>query len=65
MSSKISGMNRADGKSQTGIKACHTDTGGLRQLIEYLLTAVLLILCVAVPFYAKDGYHQIGNAVIR
>lgn len=62
MSSKISGRNRADGKSQAGIKACHTDTGGLRQLIEYLLTAVLLILCVAVPFYAKDGYHQIGNA---
>lgn len=32
------------------------------EVIEYLLTAVLVILCVAVPLYAKDGYHQIGNA---
>ena len=32
------------------------------QIIEYLLTIILLILCVAVPFYAKDGYHGIGNA---
>lgn len=32
------------------------------QIIEYLLTIVLLVLCVAVCFYAKDGYHGIGNA---
>lgn len=32
------------------------------QIIEYLLTIVLLVLCVAVSFYAKDGYHGIGNA---
>ena len=32
------------------------------QIIEYLLAIVLIILCIAVPFYASDGYHQIGNA---
>ena len=31
-------------------------------MIEHLLTAVALALCVTVPLYAKDGYHQIGNA---
>lgn len=32
------------------------------QIMEYLLTIVLLVLCVAVSFYVKDGYHGIGNA---
>lgn len=32
------------------------------QIMEYLLTLVLLVLCVALSFYAKDGYHGIGNA---
>lgn len=32
------------------------------QIIEYLLTIILFVLCVAVCFYAKDGYHGIGNA---
>lgn len=32
------------------------------QLIEYLLTAAAVMLCLALAFYAKDGYHQIGNA---
>ena len=44
-----------------------TVTGGaceeiIRQMIEYVLAAVVFILCVEVPLYAKDGYHQIGNA---
>lgn len=39
--------------------ACAEMTG---QILEYLLAVVLLALCVAVPLYAKDGYHQIGNA---
>lgn len=30
--------------------------------IEYLLIIVLVILCVVVPLYAEDGYHQIGEA---
>ena len=34
----------------------------IREVIEYLLAAVLIILCVVVPLYARDGYHQIGNA---
>lgn len=62
MSNKINRTNKTDGKSQAGIQSLYTGIDGLRQMIEYLLTAVLLILCVVVPFYAKDGYHQIGNA---
>lgn len=30
--------------------------------MEYVLTATMIAMCVAVAFYAKDGYHQIGNA---
>ncbi|MDE5716346.1 MAG: O-antigen ligase family protein, partial [Lachnospiraceae bacterium] len=30
--------------------------------IEYIVAAVMAAMCVAVSFYAKDGYKQIGNA---
>lgn len=30
--------------------------------IEYLVAAVMAAMCVAVSFYAKEGYNQIGNA---
>lgn len=30
--------------------------------MEYVLAAVMCAMCIAVSFYAKDGYHQIGNA---
>lgn len=30
--------------------------------MEYLLAATMIAMCAAVSFYAKDGYHQIGNA---
>lgn len=30
--------------------------------MEYVLTATMIAMCVAVSFYAKDGYHEIGNA---
>lgn len=33
-----------------------------RQLAEYLLTVMAVVLCTVVPFYAKDGYHKIGDA---
>lgn len=32
------------------------------QLMEYLLAVTMIVLCVAVSFYARDGYHQIGNS---
>lgn len=32
------------------------------QLIEYTLAVVMIVVCVAVPLYAKEGYQQIGNA---
>lgn len=33
-----------------------------RGIAEYLLAVMAVVLCVAVPFYAKDGYHKIGDA---
>lgn len=32
------------------------------RFIEWLLLAAVLAVCVVVPLYARDGYHQIGNA---
>lgn len=32
------------------------------QIAEYILAVVAVALCVGVAFYAKDGYHQIGDA---
>lgn len=32
------------------------------QCAEYLLTVLVVVLCIAVAFYAKDGYRQIGIA---
>lgn len=31
-------------------------------LIEWLLLVAVLAVCVVVPLYARDGYHQIGDA---
>ncbi len=30
--------------------------------MEYVLVATMIAMCIAVSFYAKDGYHQLGNA---
>ena len=32
------------------------------QIIEYTLAIVMIVVCVVVPLYAKEGYQQIGNA---
>ena len=32
------------------------------RLMESLFAALAIILCIVLAFYAKDGYHQIGNA---
>ena len=34
----------------------------LASVMEYVLAAATIAMCVAVSFYAKDGYNQIGNA---
>lgn len=73
MSNKLS--HRAEKKENTkrtrrgrfGFRSDTVTVGGARteptrEVIEYLLAAVLLLLCVAVPLYAEDGYHQIGQA---
>lgn len=32
------------------------------QIMEYLLATVIIAVCIGVPLYAKNGYHQIGDA---
>lgn len=56
MSNKI---KKAGNKKNTG-----TASGQeiLELSIEYLVAAVMAAMCVAVSFYAKEGYNQIGNA---
>ncbi|MDE6604186.1 MAG: O-antigen ligase family protein [Lachnospiraceae bacterium] len=34
----------------------------LWMVMEYITAALMTAMCVAVSFYAKDGYNQIGNA---
>lgn len=34
----------------------------LASAMEYVLAATMIAMCVAVAFYAQDGYNQIGNA---
>lgn len=43
----------------------HPTSAGLtvtRQLTEYLLAVVCVILCMGLAFYTQNGFHQIGNA---
>lgn len=56
MSHRVKGMDKKK-KEGFGIRA---EAAG--RLTERLLAAVVLAVCVAVPLYARDGYHQIGNA---
>ena len=51
--------NRTDRKKEESIATAAESAG---QIIEYLLTVVVAAVCVVVPLYVKDGYHQIGNA---
>lgn len=60
MSNKLIATDKGYGKNRKNEKE-RTDER-FRWMIEYLLAAVVFILCVVVPLYAKNGYHQIGNA---
>ncbi len=39
-----------------------SDQGILEILMEYITATIMAAMCVAIAFYAKDGYNQIGNA---
>ncbi len=56
MSHRLKGMDKKK-REGFGIGA---KTAG--RMTERLLAAAVLAVCVAVPLYARDGYHQIGNA---
>lgn len=54
--------NRID---DTDINKNHMTASGLEivgRLIEYLLALGTAVLCIIMAFYAKNGYHQIGDA---
>lgn len=54
--------NRTDNRNGKRGENLITAAASARQLTEYLLAVVAAAVCVVVPLYAKDGYHQIGNA---
>lgn len=56
MSSKV--KKAQNGKSAKGTSGQEL----LGMTMEYIVAATLAAMCVAVSFYAKDGYNQIGNA---
>ncbi len=53
MGSRVTGKN---GKSIDTVEEV------MKPLIEYALELVLVVLCIVVPLYAKDGYNGIGDA---
>ena len=55
-------LNNKVTKKRARKKADTLHTEVIKEIIEYLLAAAMLTLCVVVPLYAKDGYHKIGNA---
>lgn len=54
--------NKVVKKNQNKSRTVGAGTEIMGQLMEYLTAFLLIVLCVAVPFYAKDGYHGIGDA---
>lgn len=56
MSSRTSSKNRK--KAQSAGAGAEI----MGQLTEYLLAIMLVVLCVVVPLYARDGYRKIGDA---
>lgn len=34
----------------------------MKSVVEYMTVMVFVVMCVAVAFYAENGYYQIGNA---
>lgn len=59
MSNKLNSKVRKR-RERTEANIIHTEV--IRKVIEYLLTVAMVGVCVVVPLYARDGYHQIGNA---
>lgn len=56
MSNKVKkGQNRKNNAGADGQEI-------LKMSMEYIIAVIMAAMCVAVSFYAKDGYNQIGNA---
>ena len=62
MAGKEELCNRADDTETNKDYQSSLSLERVGQLIEYLLAAMAVILCFALAFYARDGYHQIGQA---
>lgn len=56
MSNKVKkAQNKKNAQSPSGQEI-------LKIILEYIAAAAMIAMCVAVSFYAEDGYNQIGNA---
>lgn len=54
--------DRTDGKHSAEKWTAAAGLQTMREIGEWLFAALAVILCLALAFYAKDGYHQIGEA---
>ena len=59
MSNKLS---KKAGKKRERTKTDVLHREAMKKIMEYVLAAAMLVLCIVVPLYARDGYHRIGNA---
>ncbi len=56
MSNKVKkAQNKKNAQSASGQEI-------LKIILEYIAAAAMIAMCLAVSFYAEDGYNQIGNA---
>ena len=62
---RMNGNDISDGPITEDMKGNRTNSEKLEtteRIAQYLIAAMAVVLCIAVVFYAKNGYHQIGNA---
>ena len=59
MSNKVKkAQNKKNAQSASGQEI-------LKIILEYIAAAAMIAMCLAVSFYAEDGYNQIGNEIGR
>lgn len=61
-SERIPGMSRKTPQKQKTASRRFLSAAGMAAAMEYVLAVALSVMCVAVAFYAREGYNQIGNA---
>lgn len=62
---RMNGNDISDCPITEDMEGKRTDSANLEtaeRIAQYLIAAMAVVLCIAVAFYAKNGYYQIGNA---